>query len=431
MVKRPAPNGLERSVNDMRLAGGIFDGGGGVYYCGGPNKEQAGAVPTYMASGMYATAINGLIPVISQEKTWKTGGEEQLESGRFKSGHTTELASSPHAAASSADIEWGVSASRRRSSLISGLGVTDEGGVCTLDDAGSSLVDDGWCRMQATIGSDSLRSMTIPSILIIQNRAPASGPIAGNPVLDDGGKKQPGDYPVPNVIKALAESDAPYRIRGFTRDITKAASEALIKQGVEMIAISLVVDNVEEVNRVFAGVNYAFLVTNYWEHVNMEKEVSEGKMLIDAAKAAGVERLVWSGLVSPLKISSGKYTNVNHFDGKAEVTEYARQSGVPFVNVQAGLYATNFLGNPTMLAKQPDGTFAIAWAVKPTTVIPIIDAANDYGLFVRRVFELPVFPAGSEVYTSSEDITIEELARQLSEGVPTSIAVKTYGPNII
>ncbi|KAJ7486687.1 hypothetical protein FB451DRAFT_1534683 [Mycena latifolia] len=29
-------------------------GGGGVYYCGGPNKEQAGTVPTYIASRMYA-----------------------------------------------------------------------------------------------------------------------------------------------------------------------------------------------------------------------------------------------------------------------------------------------------------------------------------------------------------------------------------------
>ncbi|KAJ7662898.1 NAD(P)-binding protein [Mycena rosella] len=218
-----------------------------------------------------------------------------------------------------------------------------------------------------------------------------------------------------SVINALAESDKPYRIRGFTRDITKAASEALIKRGVEMLGISLVVDNVKEVYTAFAGANFVFLVTNFWEHINMEKEISEGKMLIDAAKAAGVERIVWSGLAATTKISRGKYPHVYHFDGKAAVTEYARQSGVPFVNVQAGFYASNFLGNPSMLAKQPDGTFAIPWAIKPTTVMPIIDAANDYGLYVRRVLELPVFPSGSEVYTTSEDVTMGELARQLAE----------------
>jgi hypothetical protein len=139
-------------------------------------------------------------------------------------------------------------------------------------------------------------------------------------------------------------------------------------------------------------------------------------MLIDAAKAAGVKGIIWSGLVSVTKLSGGKHPYVYHFDGKAIVTEYGRASGVPFVDVQAGMYASNFLANPTMLAKQSDGTYAISWAVRPTTVIPIIDIENDYGLYVRRVLESPVFPDGTEVYTASEDITVEEIARQLSEG---------------
>ncbi|KAJ6535922.1 hypothetical protein DFH09DRAFT_1402119 [Mycena vulgaris] len=44
------------------LGGG---GGGGVYYCRGPNKEQAGTVPTYIASRIYATVINGQIAVVT------------------------------------------------------------------------------------------------------------------------------------------------------------------------------------------------------------------------------------------------------------------------------------------------------------------------------------------------------------------------------
>ncbi|KAJ7448439.1 NAD(P)-binding protein [Mycena galericulata] len=227
-----------------------------------------------------------------------------------------------------------------------------------------------------------------------------------------------------SVIKALAESDKPYRIRGYTRDATKAVAEALKKQGVEIVQISLVVDNVKEVHKAFAGANIAFLVTNFWEHVNMEKEISEGKMLIDAAKAAGVDRIVWSGLTSPTKVSNGKITHVYHFDGKAVVTEYGRQSGVPFVNVQAGFYAQNFLGHASMLTKQADGSFAIEWVVKPTMVLPLIDAESDYGLFVRRVLELPVFPDGSEVYTASEDITMEGIARQLSEVTGKKVVFK-------
>ncbi|KAF7371063.1 NmrA domain-containing protein [Mycena sanguinolenta] len=227
-----------------------------------------------------------------------------------------------------------------------------------------------------------------------------------------------------SVIKALAESDKPYRIRGFTRDVTKAAAEELKKQGVEMVAVNLVVENKENVYRAFVGADYAFLLTNFWEHANKEKEISEGKLLIDAAKAAGVKGIIWSGLVAVSKISGGKHPYVDHFDGKADITEYGRASGVPFVDVQAGLYATNFLANPSMLGKQPDGTYAIAWAIRPDTVLPIIDIEHDYGLYVRRVLEQPVFPDGEAVYTTSENITVAEMARQLAETTGKTVVYK-------
>ncbi|KAJ6492439.1 NAD(P)-binding protein [Mycena vitilis] len=176
-----------------------------------------------------------------------------------------------------------------------------------------------------------------------------------------------------------------------------------------MVAVDLVVENRDEVYRAFAGADFVFLVTNIWEHLNVEK------MLIDAAKAAGVKGIVWSGLVSVTKASGGKYTKVVQFDGKAAVTEHGRASGVPFVTVQAGLYASSFAASPVHIQQLPDGTHAIQWATRPTALIPIIDMENDYGLYVRRVLELPVFPDGSDVYTSSEDITVEEMARQISE----------------
>ncbi|KAJ6490210.1 hypothetical protein C8R47DRAFT_1215076 [Mycena vitilis] len=69
------------------------------------------------------------------------------------------------------------------------------------------------------------------------------------------------------------------------------------------------------------------------------------------------------------------------------------------------------------------GTYAIAWTTRPTALVPLIDI-DDYGLFVRQVLELPVFPDGAEVYTSSEEITLEEIARQLSEGTGKNVVFK-------
>ncbi|KAJ7688976.1 NAD(P)-binding protein [Mycena rosella] len=205
-----------------------------------------------------------------------------------------------------------------------------------------------------------------------------------------------------SVIKALEESDKPYRIRGFTRDATKPSAQELVTKGVEVVTISLLIENQKEVRKAFSGANMAF-------------EVSEAKMFIDSTKAAGVQRVVWSGLTSFSKASPGKYVHVYQFDGKADIAEYGRQSGVP-----------NFLQfhRSLMLTKQDDGTFAIEWPVKPTTTIPIIDIAHDYGPYVRQVLELPVFPDGSEMLTAGENISVENIALQLSEATGKKIVFK-------
>ncbi|KAJ6628225.1 hypothetical protein B0H10DRAFT_2209890 [Mycena sp. CBHHK59/15] len=104
-----------------------------------------------------------------------------------------------------------------------------------------------------------------------------------------------------SVIKALAASDKLYCIRGFTRDPEKKSTQELIRQGIDIVAVSLVLDNVKEVYQAFVG-----LVTNFWEHLNMEREIMEGNMLTDAAKAAGVSHIFWSGLMSITKLSGRK-----------------------------------------------------------------------------------------------------------------------------
>ncbi|KAJ7081014.1 NAD(P)-binding protein [Mycena epipterygia] len=228
-----------------------------------------------------------------------------------------------------------------------------------------------------------------------------------------------------SVIKALAESDKPYRIRTFTRDATKPTAKALAKLGAEVVQISLVVENRAQVMEAFAGADVAFLVTDFWEHLNADREAAEGKLLIDAAKAGGVSRIVWSGIQSVTETSGGKYSRVYHWDSKAAVSAYGRASGVPFVDVQCGFYGSNFLGmNDIMVSKLEDGTFAIRWPTRPSTVLPFIDTAHDYGLWVREVLERPVFPDGGEVLTSSENIAVEDVALQLSRVTGKHVAFK-------
>ncbi|KAJ7778426.1 NAD(P)-binding protein [Mycena metata] len=214
-----------------------------------------------------------------------------------------------------------------------------------------------------------------------------------------------------SVIQALAESDKEYRIRGLTRDVSKPQAQRIATQGVEMMNVNLTADNADAARAAFKGANIAFIVTNFWEHLDKAREVAEGKMLVATAKAADVELLVWSGLESAAEVSQGKYGHVDHFDSKAEITTYARKSGVQLLIVQAGAYASNHLHSPQ---KEADGTYTLGLPVGPNTILPIIDAVHDYGLFVREGIECPKFGAGTEVLASAEDISVAEMLVQLS-----------------
>lgn len=89
-----------------------------------------------------------------------------------------------------------------------------------------------------------------------------------------------------SVVRALAESHKAYRVRGLTRDASKPAAQELAKQGVEVHAVNLVLENAPAVKAAFKGAAIAFvrpppgrshrphraqIVTNFWEHMSMQR----------------------------------------------------------------------------------------------------------------------------------------------------------------
>jgi len=221
-----------------------------------------------------------------------------------------------------------------------------------------------------------------------------------------------------SVIKALLESDKPYRIRGFTRDPSKPASQDLIKQGVELVAVDPRVGNEKQVSEAFNGASYVFGMTIANIEANKDKEFAEGKLLVDAAEAADVKLLVWSGLPDVAEISKGKY-NISFFAAKAEVIRYAQKRGIPIVTVIPASFYSNYLSNAKP-RKQADGTYIIANVGGPEAKQWLIDASYDFGLFVRKAIETPGL-AGSEIHAFTEVITNAEVAKQLSEGTGKTI----------
>lgn len=135
-------------------------------------------------------------------------------------------------------------------------------------------------------------------------------------------------------------SDPAYKVRGVTRNPSSEKAKELESIGIEIFQADA--DDVESLKKAFAGANLIFSVTNYWEpffrpdcrkkaeelgitcrRYAYDVEYQQGKNITDAAASVS-DSLVENGfLVSTLshagKCSNGKYTELYHFDSKADV----------------------------------------------------------------------------------------------------------------
>lgn len=112
-------------------------------------------------------------------------------------------------------------------------------------------------------------------------------------------------------------------------------------------------------------------------------EIKQGKDAVDAAKRAGVKFIVYSAL-------ERCKPSVPHFDSKAEVVDYIKQSGIPASNVYPAYYWTNLLSAKTA---DKDGKTVIDIPLPDDTVIPGFNP-NQIGLWARVAFRDPKAWAG-------------------------------------
>src|SRR5688572_2420326 len=90
----------------------------------------------------------------------------------------------------------------------------------------------------------------------------------------------------------LADPAGGYSCRAITRDPNKDKAKALAAAGAEVVQADM--DDVESLTKAFAGAHAVFGVTNFWEHFSAAKEKAQAKNIADAAKAAGVQHVIWS-----------------------------------------------------------------------------------------------------------------------------------------
>ncbi|KAF4548170.1 NmrA-like protein 6 [Elsinoe fawcettii] len=199
-----------------------------------------------------------------------------------------------------------------------------------------------------------------------------------------------------------------YRIRAISRNTSSPAAQSLASRGIEVVAAD--VSSPATLAAAFkdAEVIFATTVTIYDGHTK-QHEIEHGQVLADAAVSAGVPRIIYSTLPHGGDISGGKYKELGHFDGKAEVEAYIRTLKIKSAFVSPGCFMSNFHDNMAPRPSQAgDGTYAWAGPMSEETQLPLFDTAGDYGKWVAAIlgdwdkYEGKVLSCATKLYTVRE-----------------------------
>jgi uncharacterized protein YbjT (DUF2867 family) len=192
-----------------------------------------------------------------------------------------------------------------------------------------------------------------------------------------------------SVVTALLHRGE-FAVRVATRNPAGDAARALADRGVEILKADLLEPN--SLRAALDGAYGAFLVTNAWDPQQGAREGEIATAAVKAARAAGVEHLIWSTLPDAEKLTGGRL-KVSHFTGKARVDAAVEAAGFArHTFVQAPFYFQNFLvGLPPQAL--PNG--GRGWAVPMDRAARVIHAGDvtDVGRAVAAAFgardELP------------------------------------------
>lgn len=206
------------------------------------------------------------------------------------------------------------------------------------------------------------------------------------------------------VAKALLK-DKRFQVRCVTRNTESPKAQALASLGAEIVQASL--DDPDTLPGVLSGCHGVFGVTSY--EFNAERETKQGKALVDACKAAGVQHLVFSLLES---VEDAMGIKVEHFDSKGEVEKYMFASGIPCTSVRYSFYMENLLGM-TKPQKQFNGEYTMIIPME-STPMDMIHCAGA-GTTIAAIFRCPANYLGKAIGLSGDKMTIPEYAKILNK----------------
>src|SRR3954465_4920961 len=238
------------------------------------------------------------------------------------------------------------------------------------------------------------------------------------------------------VVRAIqADKSGPFVARAITRNPNSEKAQALRAAGVEVVAGDA--DKPETLGPGVAGGYGAFLVTNFWEHFSVEREITQARNMAKAAKAAGLQHVVWSTLedtreLVPLEDDrmptlQGKY-KVPHFDAKGEANKQFTDRGLPVTLLNTVFYWDNMIYFGMGPQRGEDGVLAITFPLGEAKMPSI--AAEDIGKIAFGIFKRGDEFIGKTIGIAGEHVSGSDMAAALTDVYGEEVRYNDVPPEV-
>lgn len=191
--------------------------------------------------------------------------------------------------------------------------------------------------------------------------------------------------------KLLADG---WKVRALTRDVDKPAAQELASLGAEVVAGDL--GSRDQLDAAFKDAYGVFSVQNFWlPNVGFEGEIRQGKNVADAAKAAGVQHLVYSSVGAAHRGMGQK-----HFESKWLIEQHIHSLGVPYTILRPAFFMENYNWSRAQIL---NGTFT-SIGLQPKKELQSV-AVEDIGAFTALAFANPERFIGKTIELSGDELT--------------------------
>jgi len=235
------------------------------------------------------------------------------------------------------------------------------------------------------------------------------------------------------VRAILDDPDGGFAARAITRDPGSDKARELAMRGAEVVAAN--VDDPDSLSKAMEGAWGAYCVTFYWAHLSPERELAEAGNLAQAARAAGLEHVIWSTLEDtrqwvPLSDDRmptlmGKY-KVPHFDAKGEANHLFTNLGVPTTFLLTSFYWDNLIHFGMGPKPGPDGKLVFTLPMGNARLPGIV--AEDIGRCAYGIFRGGSEHIGKTVGIAGEHLTGAQMARQLGTALGREVVYNAVTP---